>query len=151
MQLGRGSPNALHQKVSFISPSSVSMSAIMWLHAVVIAEELFLTVFIAPKFLRSTPCIFVSLSFSSASELLSAFILSTQFEPLIRQALRSKGINPDVRRAAVMDVGTGPPSDHVKIETKSDAGYDNRENFQIRREYGITPIIRKDIMQNTRQ
>ena len=50
-----------------------------------------------------------------------------------------------------MDVGTGPPSDHVKIETKSDAGYDSRENFQIRREYGITPIIRKDIMQNTRQ
>ena len=67
---------------------------------------------------------------------------SSQFEPLIRQALKSKGMDPDVRRAAVMDAGTGSPPDHVKIEIKADAGYDSRENFQTCKEYGITPIIR---------
>ena len=67
---------------------------------------------------------------------------SPQFEPLIKQALKGKGIDPDVRRAAVMDAGTGPPPDHIKIEIRADAGYDSRENFQTCKEYGITPIIR---------
>ena len=67
---------------------------------------------------------------------------SPQFEPLIRQALKSSGIDPDVRRAAVMEAGTGPPSEPVRIEIRVDAGYDNRENFQTCKEYGITPIIK---------
>ena len=67
---------------------------------------------------------------------------SPQFEPLIRQALKSKGIDPDVRHATVMVAGTGSPPDHVKIKIKADAGYDSRENFQICKEYGITPIIK---------
>ena len=67
---------------------------------------------------------------------------SPQFEPLIKQALKSKGINPDVRRATVMEAGTESPPDHVKIEIKADAGYDSRENFQTCKEYGIIPIIK---------
>ena len=65
-----------------------------------------------------------------------------QFEPLIRQALKSMGIDPDVRRAAVMEAGTGSPPEPVRIEIRADAGYDSRENFQTCKEYGITPIIK---------
>ena len=67
---------------------------------------------------------------------------SPQFEPLIRQALKSKGIDPDVRRVAVMEAGTGSPPRPVRIEIRADAGYDNRENFQMCKEYGITSIIK---------
>ena len=67
---------------------------------------------------------------------------SLQFEPLIRQALKNRGIDPDVRRAAVMETNTGPPPEPVMIEIRADAGYDNRENFQTCKEYGITPIIK---------
>ena len=67
---------------------------------------------------------------------------SPQFEPLIRQALKSRGIDPDVRRAAVMEAGTGPSPEPVRIEIRADAVYDNRENFQTCKEYGITPIIK---------
>ncbi len=56
---------------------------------------------------------------------------SPQFEPLIIQALKNNGIDPDVRRATVMAAGTEPLPDHVKIKIKADAGYDSRENFQI--------------------
>ena len=67
---------------------------------------------------------------------------SPQFEPLIRQALKSSGIDPDARRAAVMEAGTGPPPEPVRIEIRADAGYDSRENFQTCKEYDITPIIK---------
>ena len=67
---------------------------------------------------------------------------SPQFEPLIKQTLKSRGIDPDVRRAAVMEAGTGPPPDHIAIEIRADARYDSRENFQTCKEYGITPIIK---------
>ena len=67
---------------------------------------------------------------------------SPQFEPLIKQTLKSMGIDPDVRRAAVMEAGTGPPPDHIAIEIRADARYDSRENFQTCKEYGITPIIK---------
>ena len=67
---------------------------------------------------------------------------SPQFEPLIRQALKSSGIDPDVRRAAVMEAGTEPSPEPIRIEIRADAGYDSRENFQTCKEYGITPIIK---------
>ena len=67
---------------------------------------------------------------------------SPQFEPLIKQALKSKGIDPDARRAAVMEAGAGPPLEPPRIEIRADAGYDSRENFQTCKEYGITPIIK---------
>ena len=67
---------------------------------------------------------------------------SQQFEPLMRQALKSGGIDPDVRRAAVMEASTGSPSEPVRIKIRADAGYDSRKNFQICKEYGITPIIK---------
>ena len=67
---------------------------------------------------------------------------SPQFEPLIRQALKSMGIDPDVRRAAVMEAGTWSPPEPVRIEIRADAGYDSRENFQTCKEYDITPIIK---------
>ena len=67
---------------------------------------------------------------------------SPQFEPLIKQALKSKGIDPDARRAAVMEAGAGPPLEPPRIEIRADAGYDSRENFQTCKEYGIIPIIK---------
>ena len=55
---------------------------------------------------------------------------SPQFEPLIKQALKSKGIDPDARRAVVMEAGAGPPLEPPRIEIRADAGY-QRFNMNI--------------------
>ena len=66
---------------------------------------------------------------------------SPQFEPLIRQALRSKGIDPDQRREQVRKEGA-KPSEMVKIVIKADAGYDCRKNFKTCKKYNIKDIIK---------
>ena len=62
---------------------------------------------------------------------------SPQFEPLIRQALKSNRSGCTAR--------SSHGSRHRATAgtcIRADAGYDSRENFQTCKEYGITPIIK---------